>query len=53
VEDFLKNCSEKARLCIAQNITAPNQFVKTKNIAAWKKQKPSLEKLPAVFLFLA
>lgn len=53
VEDFLKNCSEKVRLCIAQNITAPNEFVKTKNIAAWKKQKPSLEKLPAVFLFLA
>ncbi|HRO43716.1 MAG TPA: SAM-dependent methyltransferase [Flavipsychrobacter sp.] len=52
LEDFLKNCSDNTRLCIAQNITAPNQFIKTKKIADWKKQKPVLEKLPAVFLML-
>jgi 16S rRNA (cytidine1402-2'-O)-methyltransferase len=51
--DFLKNCSDSLRLCIAQNITAENQSIKTKTIAAWKKQKPTLEKVPTVFLFLA
>lgn len=52
VDDFLKNCHDHLRLCIAQNITAENQLIKTRTIAAWKKQKPSLEKLPTVFLFL-
>ena len=53
LDDLLKACNENTRLCIAQNITAPDQFIKTKTIARWKKQKPDLEKLPAVFLLLA
>jgi len=53
LEDFIKHCSDNTRLCIAQNITGPDQFIRTKTIGAWKKQKPALEKLPAVFLLLA
>lgn len=53
LDDLLKNCAPGTRLCIAQNITASNQFIRTQSIDAWKKQKPALEKLPAVFLFLA
>jgi len=53
VDDLLKSCNDTTRLCIAQNITAPGQFIRTKTVAEWKKQKPALEKLPAVFLFLA
>lgn len=53
LEDFLKNCNDNTALCIAQHITAPNQLIRTKTIAAWKRQKPVLEKLPAVFLLLA
>lgn len=53
LDDFLKNCGDNTRLCIAQNVTAPSQFISTRTIAGWKKQKPTLEKLPAVFLMLA
>ncbi len=53
VDDLLKHCQEQTRVCIAQNITAENEFIKTKTVANWKKQKPTLEKLPAVFLLLA
>jgi 16S rRNA (cytidine1402-2'-O)-methyltransferase len=53
VDDLLKNCSNNTRLCIAQNITAPNAYIKTQPIAEWKKNKPTLEKAPAVFLILA
>ncbi len=51
--DLLKNCHQNTRICIAQNITAPDAFIKTKTCADWKKQMPSLGKVPAVFLMLA
>lgn len=53
LQDFLKHCSPATKLCIAQNITAPDQFIKTKTVGEWKKETLVLEKLPAVFLFLA
>ncbi len=53
LDDLLKNCSPGTRICIAQNITAANVFIKTDTVANWKKNKPVLEKLPAVFLLLA
>lgn len=50
--DLLKNCSPKTRICIAQNITAPGAFIKTKTVTDWMKNKPTLGKTPAVFLLL-
>ena len=50
--DLLKNCLQKTRICIAVNITAPNAFIKTKTAAEWVKEKPLLDKSPAVFLML-
>lgn len=53
LDDILKHCRGNTLLCIAQEITAPGAFIKTKKISAWKAGKPSLEKKPAVFLLLA
>ena len=53
VEDLLKNCLPGTRICIAVNITAANSYIKTKTAEEWKKNKPTLDKLPAVFLLLA
>jgi len=53
VDDLLKHCAHNTRICIAQNITAPNAYIKTKTAGEWKKNKPVLEKAPAVFLLLA
>lgn len=52
-DDLLKHCANNTRVCIAQNITAPNAYIKTQTISEWKKNKPVLEKAPAVFLLLA
>ena len=52
LDELLKHCGGETKVCIAQNITAKDQMIKTKTIAEWKKQKPTLEKQPAVFLML-
>lgn len=51
--DLLKTCNPSTRICIAQNITAPNELIKTQAASAWKKQPPALAKTPAIFLILA
>jgi 16S rRNA (cytidine1402-2'-O)-methyltransferase len=40
-------------LCVAANITAANECIKTQNIAEWKKKMPELHKQPAIFLLYA
>ena len=50
--DLLKHCIGKTRICIAQNITAPDAFIKTKTAAEWGREIPVLGKTPAVFLML-
>ncbi len=50
--DLLKHCSGRTRICIAQNITAPDAFIKTKTATEWSKEIPVLGKTPAVFLML-
>jgi 16S rRNA (cytidine1402-2'-O)-methyltransferase len=52
IADLLKHCQPKTRICIAQNITAPDEFIKTKTVAEWGREMPGLGKLPAVFLML-
>jgi 16S rRNA (cytidine1402-2'-O)-methyltransferase len=50
LEDILQNCNNETRLCIACNVTANDEFIQTKTIKDWKKQKPDLHKKPTVFL---
>lgn len=50
--DLLRHCQAKTRICIAMDITAPTAFIKTKTVAEWNKSKPTLGKIPAVFLLL-
>ncbi len=53
LESLLKNCQSETRLCIASNITSEKESIKTKTIAAWKKQTPDLHKQPTLFFLLA
>jgi 16S rRNA (cytidine1402-2'-O)-methyltransferase len=48
--DILQYCHTETLLCIASNITQPNEFLKTKSIYQWKIQIPELHKCPTVFL---
>lgn len=50
LDDILKTCSSKTLLCIAAELTQPNEFIKTLSIAEWKKNKPDLHHKPTVFL---
>jgi 16S rRNA (cytidine1402-2'-O)-methyltransferase len=40
-------------LCIAKNLTAPDQMIETKSIEQWKKVDIDLHKIPTVFLLYA
>jgi 16S rRNA (cytidine1402-2'-O)-methyltransferase len=50
LQDVLKSCKPNTRLCIACDITAPTEFIKTMSITDWQKALPDLRKRPAIFL---
>ncbi len=51
LNDILENCRPETLLCIAADLTLPEQFVKTMPVAQWKKSRiPLLNKRPALFL---
>jgi len=50
LEEILKTCNPKTRLCIACDITAESEFIQTKTIADWQKKVPELHKRPTIFL---
>lgn len=50
-DDMLVMLSSYTRLCVASNISAENQFIKTLTVEGWKKiSKPNLKKIPTIFL---
>jgi 16S rRNA (cytidine1402-2'-O)-methyltransferase len=53
IETLLKTCKPTTRLCLAVEITGSKEWIKTKPIAAWQKDKPDIHKRPAIFLLLA
>ena len=53
LETLLKCCKPSTRLCIAAELTGPNEYIKTKSIVEWKKEKIDLHKKPAIFLLQA
>jgi 16S rRNA (cytidine1402-2'-O)-methyltransferase len=53
-ESCLKTLQASTRLCIAVDLTGPDQWVKSSKIAEWKKSDlPDMHKLPAVYCLLA
>lgn len=49
-EAIIQNCKHETRLCIAVNLTGPEEFVQTKTIKEWKEGLPEMHKRPAIFL---
>lgn len=52
IEALLKNCNPATRLCIATGLTGEKEWIKTKSIEEWKKEKPDIHKRPAIFIIL-
>ena len=50
VEDLLVLLQPNTHLCIAADITLDTEYIKTKTVAQWKKEKPDLHNRPAIFI---
>jgi 16S rRNA (cytidine1402-2'-O)-methyltransferase len=50
LEEILRSCNPKTRLCIACDLTSETELVQTKTIAEWQKKVPELHKRPTIFL---
>jgi 16S rRNA (cytidine1402-2'-O)-methyltransferase len=50
LEEILRTCRPDTLLCIASNLTAEDEFVKTKSVGDWRKEAPDLHKKPTIFL---
>ncbi len=51
IETILGALNPKTKLCIAAGITCPEEYIKTRTVADWKKEKlPDLGKIPAIFV---
>ena len=53
LQDLLKGLSNDTMLCVATNLTGPNERITTQSVGEWKRKNMKLDKIPAVFLFLA
>lgn len=53
IESVLKTCKRHTKFCIAADLTGKNEWIRTKTVAVWKKEKPDIHKRPAIFLLLA
>ena len=48
--DLKSALTPQTRLCIAVDITLPEEYIKTYTIAEWKQKQPDLHKRPAIFI---
>jgi len=50
LEDLLATLQPSTHLCIAADITLPTEYIKTKTVAQWKKEKTDLHNRPCIFI---
>ena len=53
LDDLQAILSPSTRLCIAADITMPAEYIRTFTVAQWKRQKPEIHKIPAIFIIHA
>ena len=53
MEALLSVCQPLTKICIAVDLTGEKEFIKTRSVADWKKNKPDIHKQPAIFCLLA
>lgn len=54
LKDILANCNDRTQLCVAADLTAPTEYIRTQSVAQWKKQTDAdFHKRPAIFLLYA
>jgi 16S rRNA (cytidine1402-2'-O)-methyltransferase len=50
IETILQHGKPSTQLCIASEITSTEEWIKTKSLADWKKEKIDLHKKPVIYL---
>lgn len=50
MDALLTICQPSTKICIAADITGDKEFIKTRSVTDWKKDKPDIHKRPAIFL---
>ncbi len=50
IETLLSVLSNETMLCIAADITMPTEFIKAMKVSDWKRNPPSIDDRPAVYL---
>ncbi|UGS21777.1 SAM-dependent methyltransferase [Flavobacterium cyclinae] len=50
MEDLLQILQPNTLLCVACDITLPTEFIKTKTVNQWKKEKADLHNRPSIFI---
>lgn len=50
LETVLKTCQPQTKICIAVDLTADTEMIKTKTVKEWKTAIPQIHKRPAIFL---
>jgi 16S rRNA (cytidine1402-2'-O)-methyltransferase len=53
IKDLLQACRDKTNICIAVDITAPTENIRTQTIHKWKEAVPDIHKRLAIFLLHA
>jgi len=53
LDALLAACDPSTKICLAADLTSEKQFIKTKTVSDWKKDKPHIHKRPAIFLLYA
>jgi 16S rRNA (cytidine1402-2'-O)-methyltransferase len=53
LETITKVCQPTTLLCVASNLTAASENVRTMPVSEWRKKMPDLHKQPAIFCLLA
>ncbi len=49
LEELLTTLNGETKLCVAANINGAEEFIRTKKVSDWKKERPEINKVPAVF----
>jgi len=53
LQELLATCCGETRLCVAADLTAPSEWIRSARVSDWKRDIPKIGKRPAIFLLLA
>lgn len=49
-DTLLSTCRPDTRVCLAVGITSPAESIRTLSVDAWRRRRPNIGKVPAIFL---